>query len=327
VNEIKAYFRDLFAESARGWNRFWFTPADPATLCVVRILAGGMLFYTQCVWALDLEAFFGPDSWLSAEAVAAGNPGSWAWSHLWFCRSLPVLWTVHIVSMLICACYMLGLFTRVSTVLAWLVAVTYAHRVPTALYGLDQLNALLALYLSISPCGAMYSLDAWRAHRRGKSLAAPAITANISQRLIQLHLCVLYLFAGLSKLQGAAWWDGTAFWGAVANYEYQSIDMTWLAHWPWLVNFLTHATIAWEISYCALIWPRLTRPIVLALAIPVHMGIVLCLGMPTFGLVMLFANAAFVSPRLMRRFVEVRHWGRTGANNDPPAILKLKQPA
>ena len=135
---------------------------------------------------------------------------------------------------------------------------------------------------------------------RGGEGRRPSISANIAIRLIQLHLCIIYLFAGVSKLQGPAWWNGTALWNAVANLEYQSIDMTWLAGWPILINVLTHVTIVWEVSYAALIWPRLTRPLMLLLAIPLHLGIALCLGMTTFGLAMLIANLSFVPPEHVR---------------------------
>ena len=47
-------------EIVAGWNRFWFQPTDPATLGLIRICAGAMLFYTHLVWSLDLTAFFGP---------------------------------------------------------------------------------------------------------------------------------------------------------------------------------------------------------------------------------------------------------------------------
>ena len=64
----------------------------------------------------------------------------------------------------------------------------------------------------------------------------PSVTANLAIRLIQIHMCVIYLFAGTGKLMGEAWWDGTAMWMALANLEYQSLDMTWLAGWPLLIN-------------------------------------------------------------------------------------------
>ena len=97
-------------------------------------------------------------------------------------------------------------------------------------------------------------------------------------------MCVVYLFAGVGKLQGDTWFTGEAIWGALSSYEYQTLDMTWLADHMWLVGLLTLLTLAWEIGYPALVWPKLTRPIVLLIAIPMHFGIGICMGMMTFGL-------------------------------------------
>jgi hypothetical protein len=67
---------------------------------------------------------------------------------------------------------------------------------------------------------------------------------------------------------------------------------------------MTHATVFWELSYAALIWPALTRPWMLLMAVFVHGGIILFLGMPTFGLAMLIGNLAFVSPKTVRKFFD-----------------------
>ena len=109
-------------------------------------------------------------------------------------------------------------------------------------------------------------------------------------------MCVIYLFGGIGKLRGVAWWDGSAVWMSVANYEYQSLDMTWLAHFPILIALMTHVTVLWETFYCVLVWNRITRPIMLALAVAVHGGIALFLGMITFGLAMIYGNMAFIQP-------------------------------
>ncbi len=319
----RQYFRELLVDAKAGWDHFWFTPSHAATLCVIRILAGAMLFYTHLIWTINSDAFFGQHSWLSSEAIDVLQNGSFAWSFLWLFDSSLALIAVHVLSLIVFACLTLGLFSRVTAVLAFLISVSYANRVSPALFGLDQINVMLAMYLMLGPAGAHYSLDRLLA-RRGSSNRAtdtrPSVAANISIRLIQVHMCVIYLFAGLSKLQGPAWWNGTAIWGAIANLEYQSIDMTWLVNWPLLVNLLTHVTVAWEISYCVLVWNRLTRPLVLLLALPIHLGIGFCLGMMTFGTIMLVANLAFVSPQLIRHFLErpvcqrpsnrVRHFSR-----------------
>ncbi len=348
------YLRELSRAAVAGWNRFWFTPQDPATLGLIRIFAGAMLFYTHAIWSLDLEGFVGSAGWLAPDALKAayGDARSLLWSHWHWIDSPIAMWVAHIAALIVFALLTIGLFTRVVSILAWLLTVSYAHRVmPAALFGLDDINAMLAMYLMIGPSGAVFSVDRWLARRAslaaeslpahgrasvptsragqggaaaargrasqavgsqaepgnqsepGNPRGAASISANIAIRLMQLHLCVIYLFSGLGKATGETWWDGSAMWLAVANYEYQSIDLTWLAAWPAVLSFFAHLTVAWELSYPALVWPRLTRPLVVALAIPIHLGIALFLGMMTFGLAMIIANLAFVSPWVIRVMV------------------------
>ncbi|MBI2825721.1 MAG: HTTM domain-containing protein [Planctomycetia bacterium] len=301
------YFRDLGRWLVEGWNRFWFTPADPATLSLIRILAGAMLLYTHLVWSLGLNDFFLPTGWISPEAASYSQPDRFAWSYFWLIRSPVLLWLVHVAALVVFAMLTLGLFTRVVAALSFLAAVSYVNRVPGAQFGLDQINVILALYLMVGPSGDCYSLDRVRAARRTGGTPAPvrdSVSANLAIRLIQVHMCVIYFFAGLSKLQGETWWRGDALWGSVANLEYQSLDLTWLATWPLLVAILTHVTVFWELSFCTLVWVPKLRPLVIALAVPVHLGIAFAMGMITFGLVMLIGCTSFVSPRLVRMLLD-----------------------
>jgi hypothetical protein len=314
--------RTWLDEAVAGWQRFWFTPADPATLALIRICAGLMLFYTHAVWTLGLEDFFGAHGWVSPEAAYAfqappsdggslpNDPyegRSFAWSWFYWIDDSAVRMAVHVAGLVVFALLALGCFTRVVSVLSYLVVLAYVHRTPGALFGLDQINAMLAMYLIVGPAGARYSIDAWWRRRRtdGASVAVEkSIAANVAIRLIQLHMCIIYLFAGIGKLTGLSWWLGYGVWGGLANYEYQSIDVTWMADWPLLGAFLSHLTVYWEVFYIAAIWPRWTRPLMLLIAIPLHLGIALFMGMITFGLVMLIGNLAFVPPTLVRSVIE-----------------------
>ena len=47
--------RNWFGEVVKGWNHFWFNPADPHTLAAIRILGGLMIFYTHVVWGKDSD--------------------------------------------------------------------------------------------------------------------------------------------------------------------------------------------------------------------------------------------------------------------------------
>ena len=302
-----SHTRDYFVETWQAWNRFWFTPNDPATLSLIRLCAGAMLFYTHLIWSLDLQAFLGQEGWLPVEYVREIQGQQWSvWSLFYWIGPPWLLWCVHIFALLVFFCLMVGLFSRTTALLGFMLAVSYAHRIsPGAFFGLDKLNCMFALYLMLGPCGARYSLDRILRLRRGDtSPALPSTSANLAIRLIQLHLCIIYLFSGLAKLLGENWQAGSAVWWAVANFEYQSLDATWLAGWPVLVGLATHATVFWELFYCCLIWNRFTRPLVLWMALFVHGGIALFMGMITFGLAMLIANLSFISPATVRRWAD-----------------------
>lgn len=268
-----------------------------------------MLFYSHLIWSLDLEGFLGRDAWigtaLSREFSRETTP--YAWSIFWYVESPWMLWTTHIAALIIFAFLTLGLFTRVSSILAFLFTLSYCHRLQGALFGLDQINALLATYLMVGPSGAVWSLDRWLDKKRSASAVEPSIGANIAIRLIQLHMCVIYFFGGISKLKGGDWWDGSALWMALSNYEYQSLDLTWMIRYPAIIALLTHATVIWETFYCVLIWPHSSRWFMLSMAVGVHGGIAVALGMPTFGLAMLIGNLAFVPAETLCHFSRRLH--------------------
>ena len=318
MNAVVTSVRDYLGDVVAGWNRFWFTAIDPATLSAIRVCAGLMLLYTHLVWTIDLEAFFGPGGWLP-HSVLEQVHSEYVWSYFWLIESPEVLWAAHIGALVVFALLTIGFMSRIMSVLAFVIAVSYVHRVmPGAFFGLDKINCMLAMYLMLGPSGAYFSVDRWLAKRRaargraGEALREnqvqdpPAsVGANVAIRMIQLHMCIIYLFSGLNKLQGVYWWDGTALWWSVANLEYQSLDMTWLVHHPRLTALMTHVAVFWELFYIVLVWHRGWRPIVLLGAVLVHGGIAIAMGMITFGLVMLIGNIAFLSPHFVRACVGV----------------------
>ncbi|MFN0021863.1 MAG: HTTM domain-containing protein [Pirellulaceae bacterium] len=295
--------------AAQAWDRFWFTPSKPHTLALLRILGGGMLFYTHAVWTVGLNDFLGAKSWVipaAADKLGQGIDGrNFTFSYLSYVESPALLWMLHLGALVVFAFLTVGLFTRIVAPLACVITLSYCHRLTGALFGLDQVNVMIASYLAIAPCGAIFSLDRYLAKRRGAPLPANShVMTTIAIRLIQIQMCVIYLFGGIGKMRGELWWDGSAVWFASANLEYQSLSLTWLVHQPWLIALLTHVTVFWETFYPVLIWPRLTRPIFLAMAVAVHGGIAIFLGMPTFGLAMIMGNLAFIQPEVVEQVVK-----------------------
>ena len=308
ITSVKSSAANYLQELQSAWNTFWFRAEDPFLLGLLRLLVGSMVFYTHLVWTLEFSTFLGTGGVLTADygQMLSGSGGSF-WSHFYWIQSPTLLLITHIFALVVFACFALGLFARTAAILSFLFLVSYAHRATGALFGLDQINGFLTFYLALGPCGAALSLDRWlRRKKHPTSIASvePSVGANLSLRLIQVHMCVVYLFAGLGKLQGPSWWNGEALWGALASYDYQTLDLTWMAGYMWLINLMTFTSIVWEVSYAFLVWPKLTRPICLLMAFIVHAGIGLGMGMLTFGLIMIFGNLAFLPSAKTRQVFE-----------------------
>jgi hypothetical protein len=291
----------------RAWDAFWFTPADPLPLAVIRICTGLLLTWSAAVWFLDAGAFFAPSGWLAPENVARLNDQPWQWSwylSAWSADSPAAIRGLAGLAVVAAVMLTLGLCSRLAAIVSLAGLVSAANRAPLNTFGLDDTLGLLLIGLVVGPAGACLSLDRLLRGAGGGTAATPSVAAGIALRLIQVHLCVVYLFSGWGKLFGASWWDGTAIWGAAANVQYRTLDLTGLARHPLVTNALTLGTLFWEAAYPALVWPRLTRRLCLALAVAVHLGIGLAMGMMEFGLAMITANLAFVPAAVLHWFLD-----------------------
>jgi predicted DCC family thiol-disulfide oxidoreductase YuxK len=328
LKNAKAYLARLNSAALKGWNDFFFTLADPTPVGLMRIAAGMLALWSLFIFGLDLDDYFGSTGWAEPGAIRAlGRPLSWS---LWFMAPDGWLRLVWCACLLILFLYVLGIFTRVTAILSWAIVVSTVHRAPIALFGFDQILSALLLYLAVTASsGEAVSLDRffrrWRRARANaavrrstghkdvippaigrdeRGLPAASIPANLALRLVQLHVVLIYAMAGLAKLQGPSWWTGTALWKTMATGEFAGFDFTPLANWPIVINLLTHLSLLFELLYPVLIWVKLIRPLVLAGAVVLHLGIaVVSPGLTEFALAMLAANLAFVSGTWLRGIV------------------------
>src|SRR4051794_38703226 len=140
------------------WQRFWYTPADPTTLGVLRWLVGAMLVYTHVVWGLRLESMFGSQGWHAPALMQEFQAGQYSFSFWWYVSD-QMLFPVHCACVAVLVTFTLGLATPVTSVLAIAINTSYCYRAQLATYGLDQGNAMLLLYLTIGGSGQALSLD------------------------------------------------------------------------------------------------------------------------------------------------------------------------
>lgn len=318
MNAVQNYFQRLSHGFSSWWNRFWFEPSDPATVCVLRILAGLLGLYYLVSHTADLTRWFGPHGLLPAGVVRQpellgptlldGAPlqqASFHVSYLSWIADPTLLLAVHFLGILVLLALTVGLFSRLANVLSVVVVLSYVHRAPMITGQLEPLLTMLLVYLCVAPTGACLSLDQFLAARRSARQrprpAEPRWDVTVSQRLIQVHLAGLYLVMGLTKLAGDTWWGGDAVWWLIAHTESRLIDLSFLYAAPLAINAWTHLIVLFELAFPLLIWNRLARPLLLIWAVVMWLSLSLITGLVPFCLSMLLANLAFVEPATMRR--------------------------
>lgn len=281
------------------WDRFFFDSADPRPLGILRIAVGSLLVWSLGWLGTDLGGFLGSEGWINQAVLQASRVDHLEWS-AWDWVSDGALRPAWLGAMTILLLFTLGLFSRVTAPLAWVIAVATMRRNPLILFGFDQMIALWTFYLAA--CGASgqaFSLDRWIAQRKyGPKPVEPSVSANLGIRMVQLNLAIIYGAAGLSKLRGVSWWDGSAIIKNLGNAEFRPFDMTGILAAPagvYFLNFLTHLALWAEILYPVFIWKKAFRPFVLVAVALMHAGIALTLGLTEFSLAMLAANVVFLS--------------------------------
>jgi hypothetical protein len=275
------------------WNRYWFTPADPRPLAIVRILAGCVALALWFSYAADLEAWFGPAGIVSQELLR-GWRSPWAVSLFELAGSLGPLRAVWGAGAVVLAMLTVGLATPVSSVLAAILFSSLLHRGPMLAGPADDVVAVILWCLAIGRAGDDLSIDRLLAARAGHSAPPPTVRTRIALGLLQVHASVIAAAAAVAQLKGDVWWNGMAAWWLAMRSDSRVIDVSGLFAWSeYLTNLITHAIPLWELLFAAGVWFVPLRRLLIPAALVAWPLIGLLAGEPYWGLAMAALSAAF----------------------------------
>lgn len=260
----------------RAWSWFWFRPVSASGAGIMRILMGVMLVMTTIDLFPELELLVGPDGVHSASAAAKGvRMGRWTWFDQ--VDSMQAVTAIHCATLVVNLLFLLGFKSRTMGILSVMAHAALYQRNGWFMNGGDRLVREFTLYLSLVPCGAAYSVDAWLKRRREAWPSSPLIPI-VAHRLIQLQLCVMYAASGWDKYVTGSWKSGHALYFALSseNYQRSSELVHPLVATEWGQGFLqvgTAITLYWELGFALLVLWRPTRWVALIMGVLIHAGI------------------------------------------------------
>ena len=190
----------------------------------------------------------------------------------------------------------LGLHPRLSAFLAWGLHLSFVTSGSASYYGVDRLATTFLFYLVVFPSGR-----AWTFGTRAASSSREGTIPVGCLRVMQVHLCVIYLAAGFDKALGRQWWNGEAIWQALSQPAFSTFDLSWLAKYSWIPMLAGWATLLVEIGYVFFMWPHRTRRVWFIATLGLHLGIGLFMGLVFFSSVMILLTVClFMIPEAVR---------------------------
>lgn len=285
----------------------------PEALGLCRIALVGVMLASMLTHVGAVAHYFSSHAILGGEIARVAFHSRWS---LFFYVDDP--WAVRSIfaaGVLAHGLWLVGLYTRVVSVVAWVVWISMVGRQPL-LYALpDQLHTALATVLMLVPAGRGLSLDArWR----GKHGPVPVWC----RRLLHLQVAVVYVATGSLKT-GKTWREeGTALYYTLANpyNRHFVMDRTLALLQPWVLRPATWAVLVWEVGFGGFVvlhwlremlgrprrFPDLRKPF-LAFGVLMHLGIQAMLYVAWFSPLMLAAYTAWLHPEEVSR---ARAWWR-----------------
>lgn len=197
---------------------------------------------------------------------------------------------------------------RFTGILHWWLAFSYQLTAST-LEGGDQAAAVLSLLLipitltdprrwHWDAAPQLAYPTGWRSSFRAMA-SLIALSASVT---VRLQVCAIYLHASYAKFLVTEWQDGTAMYYWLRHPTFGAPPLLRRLLMPVLLNSTSLGVLTWGpiivelFLFMGLVASRPARRVLLWMGVALHLGIMLCMGLVTFSLMMFGALVLYLRP-------------------------------
>ena len=205
-----------------------------------------------------------------------------------------------------------GYATRFLTPVVWLGVHSIHSRFPELWDGGDNLIHIVMIYavlLDLRPrlSSAKDDAKSGDAHER---VGLRAVLHNLGLGACILQVCTVYFVAGITKVGGKYWANGTAFYYVLNSTEFGLTPfgpLIWNS--PILLSVMTWSPVLLQLAFpfVYLFGKPETRRVMVLIAISFHIGIFVMMGLETFACFMIAAELLLLSDADFEAFEQRCH--------------------
>jgi hypothetical protein len=323
------------------WTRFWFMPIPTTGLQCLRVLSGLLFFGWLMSFVGHQVELFSLNGWLDTETLRELRrqqdlaPVPIGWSMLYLAgENIALFQAMYWGSLAVLALFTLGIATRLTGVLAWVIVVSFLANPATSYEG-DYLLGILAFYLMIGhllvgqwqgklsiaerilgargdfvfarwlfPQGGMPTPAGESGPmREGVGMARQSSGANFMMRLLQVHFAIIIVTSALHKLQIADWWSGVALWYPLhptlkTTAESLQRERPGLEFTLFYLSLAQYLVLAWQLALPVFAWRsgKWWRGLLLGGAALGWLGSFFLFQLPLLGPFVFLGSLSFLRP-------------------------------
>lgn len=208
----------------------------------------------------------------------------------------------YLLAIVLALAFVLGWRTKIVTPLLFIFYTAINAQNTPLSDGGNYFIRVMLIYLIFADLSKRWSLDNWLRQRKRRSAVKReteygTVLHNVALCMVVSQLCIVYFEAGIYKVQGKLWENGTAVYYPLHSEAYGIFP--WLSdlltHNSWVVTLATYGTVIVQIAFPFLLFHQVTRRIALVLILGMHTGIAIIMGLPFFSGIMASADAVLVS--------------------------------
>jgi hypothetical protein len=285
-------------------------------LAITRVIIGATTILYCLADYSRREFFWGPRGYLSP-AIASADIPRWGFSIFLFNNSQWWFELVFNLCIVVAAAFMVfggRALTVAQAVMLW----SLHYRNQDIIDGGDNLAQILIIFMIFTVTNAYFVPGARKRRERlsagdGQPRSAVLIH-NVGAYLVVFQTCMLYLAAGYWKMFGTLWQNGVAMYYISRVQQFDMFSaFSQAVNNPYLGTVICWATIVIEVGFAFSVLsvrPWLRKANILLIE-GMHMGIIIFMGLVTFGLIMIGADSVCLRDddyRTMRRYA-AGTWG------------------
>lgn len=257
----KLYQEELFAEQVKIFRKWMYAFLFIHTL--ILLPAAGDLWGENQLIQFPLSV----SSWLNIISIS------------FFSKNYFLVISLYLIMLLV------GFFKPARWVhfLIWFLYINLYYNAAAIQNGGNNLVALILLYLAIN-----------NSESKAQKSPLEILLNNLSVMASRIQIAMMYAVAGIYKLTGEKWLDGTALMYIFYNPDYSlSFLSGWMGQQLWLIYTVTYVTLAFQLLFPVLVWFIPIRKYILWTGSLFHISIALYMGIFDFGIIMLIMYMLF----------------------------------